>query len=45
MVLGVVQWQSGGGPGELEWCQLRCVGQSGSSRDDSPDNYWRPNLA
>ena len=42
---GVVQRESGGRPGELEWCQLRCIGQSGSSWNDSPDNYWWPNLA
>ena len=42
---GVVQRESRGRPRELEWCQLRCVGQSGLSEDDSPDNYWRPNLA
>ena len=41
----VVQRESGGRPGELEWCQLRRVGQSGSSWNNSPDNYWRPNLA
>ena len=43
--LGVVQRESGGRPGELEWVQLRRIGQSGSSGDNSPDNYWRPNLA
>ena len=42
---GVVQWESGGHPRELEWVQLRHVGQSGSSPDDSPDHYWWPNLA
>ena len=42
---GVVQRESGGRPGELEWCQLRRIGQSGSSGDDSPDNYWQLNLA
>ena len=31
--------------GELEWCQLRGFGQSGLSGDNSPDNYWWPNLA
>ena len=31
--------------GELEWVQLWRVGQSGSSWNNSPDNYWRPNLA
>ena len=30
---------------ELEWAQLRHVGQSGSSGDNSPDHYWRLNLA
>ena len=43
--LGMVQQESGGRPGELEWVQLRRIGQSGSSGDGSPDNYWRPNLA
>ena len=42
---GVVQRESRGHPRELEWVQLRRVGQSGSSQDDSPDHYWRPNLA
>ena len=42
---GVVQQESGGCPGELEWVQLQCVGQSGSSRGDTPDHYWRLNLA
>ena len=42
---GVVQRESRGCPGELEWAQLRCVGQSGLSGDGSPDNYWWPNLA
>ena len=42
---GVVQRESGGRPGELEWCQLRRVGQSGLSPDDSPNHYWQPNLA
>ena len=32
---GVVQRESGGRPGELEWVQLQCVGQSGSSGDYS----------
>ena len=42
---GVVQRESGGHPGELEWYQLWCVGRSGSSPEDSPNHYWRPNLA
>ena len=42
---GVVQRESRGRPGELEWVQLQRVGQPGSSQDDSPDHYWQPNLA
>ena len=42
---GVVQQESRRCPGELEWCQLQCIGQSGSSWDNSLDNYWWPNLA
>ena len=42
---GMVQRESRGHPRELEWVQLRCIGQSGSSQDDSSDHYWRPNLA
>ena len=41
---GVVQ-QEHRGAGELEWVQLRHVGQSGLSPDNSLDHYWRPNLA
>ena len=41
---GVVQQESRC-PGELEWVQLCCIGQSGSSWDNHPDNYWQPNLA
>ena len=42
---GVVQQESRGRPGELEWVQLWSISQSGSSGDDSPDHYWQPNLA
>ena len=42
---GMVQQGGPGGSRELEWVQLHHVSQSGLSGDDSPDNYWWPNLA
>ena len=42
---GVVQRDAPGCTKGLEWAQLQHVGQSGLSWDNSPDNYWQPNLA
>ena len=42
---GMVQQDGPGVTGELEWARLQHVQVIGVSQDNSPDNYWWPNLA